>query len=62
MAVHIYTATRSMERRFLYDADGELLIVPEKGGLHIGTEFGIIGVVPGEIAIIPRGVKFQRCP
>ena len=29
IAVHIYHATKPMERRVLYDADGELLIVPQ---------------------------------
>ena len=58
MATHVYTATRSMQDEYLYDADGELLIVPEQGRLTLRTEFGVIGVEPGEIAVIPRGVKF----
>jgi homogentisate 1,2-dioxygenase len=58
-AVHIYAATRSMESRFVYDADGELLIVPELSGLKLSTEFGIITVDPGEIVVVPAGVKFQ---
>ncbi|HEY3912056.1 MAG TPA: homogentisate 1,2-dioxygenase [Stellaceae bacterium] len=58
IAVHIYRATRSMQRRAFYDADGELLIVPQQGRLSLGTEFGIVEAVPGEIALIPRGVKF----
>jgi homogentisate 1,2-dioxygenase len=35
-----------------------MLFVPEKGGLTFRTEFGIISVEPGEIVVIPRGVKF----
>lgn len=58
-AVHLYTANRNMENRFIYNADGEFLIVPEQSGLKISTEFGIIVVMPGEIAVIPIGVKFQ---
>jgi homogentisate 1,2-dioxygenase len=59
MAVHIFCAARSMERETFYNADGELLIVPQQGGLRLRTEFGIINVEPGEIAVIPRGVKFR---
>jgi len=58
MAVHLYAASKSMDRRFFYDADGELLIVPQDGALVLRTEFGIIDVKPGEIAVVPRGIKF----
>ena len=34
VAVHLYAANRSMQRAF-YDADGELLIVPQQGALRI---------------------------
>jgi len=57
--VHIYAANRSMTDRFFYDADGELLLVPQQGALTIRTELGILGVTPGEICVIPRGVKFR---
>jgi homogentisate 1,2-dioxygenase len=40
-------------------ADGELLVVPQLNGLLLFTEFGKITVEPGEICIIPRGVKFK---
>jgi homogentisate 1,2-dioxygenase len=58
IAIHVYACNRSMQDRFFYDADGELLIVPERGGLRIATEMGILGVEPGEIAVVPRGVRF----
>lgn len=58
MAVHLYHATASMERVFS-DADGELLIVPEHGGLLVRTEFGLLRAEPGHIALIPRGVRFR---
>jgi len=59
-AVHAYTANQSMEERlFFYDADGELLIVPQEGQLLLATEFGLLAVSPGEIAVVPRGVKFR---
>ena len=59
-AVHAYAANQSMEERlFFYDADGELLIVPQEGRLRLATEFGVLAVSPGEIAVLPRGVKFR---
>lgn len=57
MGTHIYTATRSMVDEYFYNCDGELLIVPQQGDLRIRTEFGVIDIEPGEIALIPRGVK-----
>ncbi|CAL9285191.1 homogentisate 1,2-dioxygenase [Streptomyces sp. NPDC030392] len=58
MAVHLYHANASMERVFS-DADGELLIVPERGGLLLRTELGLLAARPGEVALIPRGVRFR---
>ncbi|MFM9553109.1 MULTISPECIES: homogentisate 1,2-dioxygenase [Streptomyces] len=58
MAVHLYHANSAMERVF-GDADGELLIVPERGGLLLRTEFGLLRAEPGEVALIPRGVRFR---
>jgi homogentisate 1,2-dioxygenase len=59
-AAHLYVANRSMEeRRFCCDADGELLIVPQEGQLRLATEMGVLEVSPGEIAVVPRGIKFR---
>jgi homogentisate 1,2-dioxygenase len=58
VAIHVYAATRSMTRCF-YDADGELLIVPQQGAMTLKTEFGRLEIAPGEIAVIPRGIKFR---
>ncbi len=59
LAIHLYAANRSMTDRFFYDADGELLIVPQQGRLHILTELGRIDLAPQEIAVIPRGIRFR---
>jgi homogentisate 1,2-dioxygenase len=59
LAIHLYAANRSMDGRFFYDADGELLLVPERGGLVLATELGTLDVTPGEIAVLPRGLKFR---
>jgi homogentisate 1,2-dioxygenase len=47
-----------MERVFC-NADGELLLVPQTGRVRLVTEFGIIEAAPGEIAVVPRGIKFR---
>ncbi|MFI9025063.1 homogentisate 1,2-dioxygenase [Streptomyces sp. NPDC053560] len=62
MAVHLYHANAPMERRVFSSADGELLIVPEHGGLLLHTEFGLLAAEPGHIALIPRGVRFRVVP
>lgn len=58
-AIHLYVATTSMQNEFFYNADGELLIVPQEGRLQFNTELGVLEVKPGEIIVIPRGIKFQ---
>ncbi len=58
-AVHVYTANTSMIDRFFYNADGEMLIVPQLGSLLIFTEFGKMAVKPGEICVIQRGIRFR---
>jgi homogentisate 1,2-dioxygenase len=57
-AIHLYAANRSMANRFFYDADGELLIVPQHGRLRLSTELGRLDIEPREIAVIPRGLRF----
>ncbi|WP_414896437.1 homogentisate 1,2-dioxygenase [Roseateles sp.] len=59
IAIHLYVANQSMDRRAFVNADGELLIVPQQGVLHITTEMGLLDVAPGEIALLPRGMAFK---
>jgi homogentisate 1,2-dioxygenase len=59
VAVHLYRASKSMQRRIFVDADGELLLIPQSGALRICSEFGRMDVAPGSIGLIPRGVKFR---
>jgi homogentisate 1,2-dioxygenase len=58
MAAHVYVATQSMANKYFYNCDGELLIVPELNGLRLRTECGVLEVLPGEVCLIPRGLKF----
>ncbi len=57
VGINLYVANRSMRNRFFYNADGEMLIVPQEGRLRLATELGLIDIEPCEIAVIPRGVR-----
>jgi homogentisate 1,2-dioxygenase len=59
MAVHMYAASRSMTDRYFVDADGELLFVPQQGAVVLHTELGVLHVGPGEVAVVPRGLRFR---
>jgi homogentisate 1,2-dioxygenase len=59
VAAHVYRATRSMDRRYLVNSDGEMLIVPQSGALQLHTELGRLQAQPGEIALLPRGMRFR---
>jgi homogentisate 1,2-dioxygenase len=59
MAAHVYLITRSMEREVFYNGDAEMLFVPQTGHLRFVTELGIIEAGPGEIIVIPRGMKLR---
>jgi homogentisate 1,2-dioxygenase len=58
IAIHWYRANRSMTDRFFVNADGELLVVPQQGDLTVRTEFGVLDVRPGEVVVLPRGMRF----
>lgn len=53
-----YACNKNMEGYF-YNSDGDLLILPQEGDLELRTEMGILKIAPKEIAVIPRGIKFQ---
>jgi homogentisate 1,2-dioxygenase len=59
IAVHVYRASRSMTNRYFANADGEMMLVPQLGSLSLFTELGKLEIAPGEIAVIPRGLKFM---
>ena len=58
MGIHLYAANQSMHKRYFYCADGELLFIPQLGELLLRTECGHLQLRAGEIAVIPRGMKF----
>ncbi len=59
IGIHWYAATASMVDRYFMNADGELLLVPQDGELRLHTEFGVLQVAPGEIAVLPPGMRFR---
>ncbi len=59
VALHIYAADRDMNARVFQNADGEMLFIPEQGRLTLLTEMGRIDLSPGQIAVVPRGVRFR---
>ncbi|MDB5103680.1 MAG: Homogentisate 1,2-dioxygenase [Fibrobacteres bacterium] len=58
IAIHMYAANASMTDRYFCDQDGELLLVPETGRLIVRTEMGVLEAGPGEICVLPRGLRF----
>ncbi len=61
-AVHQYHFNKPMGTGFFYNADGEMIFVPEKSSIELRTEMGILEISPQEIGVIPRGIKFQVNP
>lgn len=59
VALHIYAADSDMDARVFQNADGEMLFIPEQGRLTLLTEMGRIDLSPGQIAVVPRGVRFR---
>jgi homogentisate 1,2-dioxygenase len=59
LAVHVYAANASMTEKYFYNADGEMLFVPQQGGLTLLTEMGVMEIEPNEVAAVPRGVKHR---
>lgn len=59
VGLHVYAANAPMENRYFYNADGEMLLVPQQGEIRVHTELGILGLKPGEIGVVPRGMKMR---
>ena len=59
MASHVYVANADMQDDYFFNADGEMLLVPQLGVIAVFTELGKITAAPGEICLIPRGVTFK---
>lgn len=60
--IHLYAINTGMKNRFFCDADGDFLILPQEGVLQVRTELGDLTVAPCEVAVVPRGIRFQVNP
>ena len=59
MASHVYAANTDMVDEYCFNADGEMLLLPQQGTLDVFTELGRMQIAPGEMCVIPRGVTFK---
>ncbi len=59
MASHVYVANRSMENKYFYNVDGEMLLVPQVNTIRVFTECGVLDAIPGDIVVVPKGMKFK---
>jgi homogentisate 1,2-dioxygenase len=57
MGAQVYVASRSMKDEYFYNADGEMLFVPQLGRLRFWTEFGIIDAEPGGTGWHPQRIR-----
>jgi len=62
VAVHVYAANKDMETRVFFDADGELLFIPQAGRITLLTELGRIDIAPRQVALVPRRLRFRAPP
>jgi len=60
--IHLYAFNKVMGPRYMMNADGDFLFVLQSGSMQFKTELGMIDAEPGEIVVIPRGMKFQVNP
>ncbi|KAL3906204.1 MAG: hypothetical protein SGILL_009365, partial [Bacillariaceae sp.] len=62
IAVYVYLCQKSMMtatgNSYMYNSDGDFLILPQQGSLEIKTEMGKLMVKPGEFCVVPRGIVF----
>jgi len=59
LALYVYMINQSMHNRAYCNTDGDFLITPQLGTIDVQTEMGRLFVQPGEIVVIPRGIRFR---
>jgi homogentisate 1,2-dioxygenase len=59
MAAHLYAFNDDMVDDYFFNADAEMLIVPQLGGIAVMTEMGVMELEPAEICVVPRGMMFK---
>lgn len=60
LGIYTFGAGKDMPaKQAFYSADGDLLIVLERGVIDVQTELGNLVVRPSEILVIPRGIRYR---
>lgn len=59
IALYVYMLNTSMHNRAFCNTDGDFLLCAQQGILDIQTELGKLYLQPGEILVLPRGVRFR---
>uniref|UniRef100_A0A914GQL8 Homogentisate 1,2-dioxygenase n=1 Tax=Globodera rostochiensis TaxID=31243 RepID=A0A914GQL8_GLORO len=59
LAIHLYACNAKMGQKAICNSDGDFLIVPQQGTLHLVTELGRLDVEPQEIVVVPQGIRFS---
>ncbi|QQS13361.1 MAG: homogentisate 1,2-dioxygenase [Rhodospirillales bacterium] len=57
IGVHVWRANTSMVDRYFANNDAEMVFLPQTGRVRLATEMGVVEARPGEIAVVPRGVR-----
>lgn len=58
VSVHRYAFNRSMDDAF-FNADADMLFVPQAGTLRVVTELGVMELPSGWIGSVPRGMRMR---
>ncbi|KAJ5084688.1 hypothetical protein NUU61_009267 [Penicillium alfredii] len=58
IALYVFMINADMDHRAFCNTDGDFLLVAQLGNLDIQTELGKLFLQPGEICVIPRGIRF----
>lgn len=59
IGINVFACNKSMTDRFFYNADAETLVIGEMNRVRFVTELGVLEIGSGEIAVLPRGLKFR---
>jgi homogentisate 1,2-dioxygenase len=62
LAIHSFVTSAPMTRKAICSADGESVLLADEGELAVRTELGRFLIAPGDLLLIPRGVRFQVDP
>lgn len=58
-AIHLFAFNQSMQKRYSYNADAEMMLVLQQGEIIVHTEMGKLELSPLFIGVIPRGIKYR---